>query len=104
MIVILKKGATEDQIQTIESKIKDLGWDAHIIRGEAKTVIGVVGQKGDRERVKALVNYEFVDDVMSVDKPYKLASRTTKQEDSVVTVNGVSIGGKSDFVVIAGPC
>mgnify|MGYP003337298961 CR=1 FL=1 len=102
--LILKKGATPDQIKEIEEKIKDVGFDAHLIEGESKTVIGAVGLHGDRERIKSLIRNPIVDNIVAVNKPYKLASRTTKIEDSVVNVRNIPIGDRKKFIVIAGPC
>ncbi len=102
MIVILKREASPQDLETIVEKLRSFGFNPHIIRGEERTVIGAVGN-GDKERVKALITCTFVDNVVPVMKPYKLASRTTKREDTIVDVEGVKIGGPY-FVVIAGPC
>ncbi|RAP25881.1 3-deoxy-7-phosphoheptulonate synthase [Candidatus Marinamargulisbacteria bacterium SCGC AG-343-D04] len=102
MIIVMKKGASASEIQDITRKVGDLGFKDHVISGETKTVIGCVGS-GDKARIKALVTAAGVESVFPVSKPYKLAARSSKQEDTVVDVNGVQIGGGA-CVVFAGPC
>ncbi len=102
MIVIMKRSAIEKDVQSISKKIEAIGFQSHIIRGEERTVIGAIGT-GDKERVKILINQDGVDRIYPISKPYKLAARSTKEEDTVIQVNDIQIGG-GVFVVFAGPC
>ncbi len=102
MIVIMKRSAIEKDVQSISKKIEAIGFQSHIIRGEERTVIGAIGT-GDKERVKILINQDGVDRIYPISKPYKLAARSTKEEDTVIHVNDIQIGG-GVFVVFAGPC
>lgn len=102
MIVVMKQSAVEKDIQSISKKIEAIGFQSHIIRGEERTVIGAIGT-GDKERVKILINQDGVDRIYPISKPYKLAARSTKEEDTVIHVNDIQIGG-GVFVVFAGPC
>lgn len=102
MIIVLKKDAREEDIESILKKIRSFGYTPHVIRGVAKTVIGAVGEK-DKERLKSLTVLPYVESVLPIMQPYKLASRTTKAEDTVIAVDRIRIGGPH-FVVIAGPC
>lgn len=102
MMIVMKEGATEEQINHVVEKVKSLGVDVHLSRGEFKTIIGLVG---DTSRVRELPLGAFpgVEKVVPILKPFKLVSRDFREEDTVVQVGGVTVGG-DNFVVIAGPC
>lgn len=103
MIVVMKKGATPDQISHICEKVKELGLSTQVSHGVERTVIGIIGPE-DKLQVKPLEVFPGVESVTPILKPYKLASRDFKPEDSLVDMgNGVKIGGKQ-LVVMAGPC
>ncbi len=103
MIVVMKKGATPDQINHICEKVKELGLSTQVSHGVERTVIGIIGPE-DKLQVKPLEVFPGVDSVTPILKPYKLASRDFKSEDSIVDMgNGVKIGAKQ-LVVMAGPC
>ena len=102
MIIVMKKSAGDSQISAISVRVKDLGFVPHVINGIERTVIGVIGD-GDKESIKSMVNIEGVDRVFPVSKPYKLAARSSKEEDTVITIGNVKVGGGT-FVVMAGPC
>jgi 3-deoxy-7-phosphoheptulonate synthase len=102
MIIVMKRRASKKEINSISSKIESTGFTAHIIHGEERTVIGAIGT-GDKERIKMLVNHDGVDRVYPISKPYKLAARSSKEEDTLIHVDDIQIGGGT-FVVFAGPC
>ena len=102
MIVVMKTTATEGQVLAVQKRIRELGFKDHLSRGAERTVIGVLGG------VYAELQDEFavldgVDTVVRISKPFKLASREVKEEDTVVKVGPVEIGG-GRLIVIAGPC
>ncbi len=102
MIIVLKKGVTEEEIEHVVEKIKGLGLAVHISKGQERTIIGAIGD----ESVLAATPLEAlpgVESVMPILKPYKLVSREFKSEDTVLDISGVKIGGKA-VQVIAGPC
>ncbi|MDE2484825.1 MAG: 3-deoxy-7-phosphoheptulonate synthase [candidate division NC10 bacterium] len=102
MIVILKPHATEAEIALVVKKIESFGLAAHISKGTERTIIGAIGD----ERVLQegpLEAFPFVEEVLPILKPYKLASREFKPEGSIVNVDGVLVGGRQ-VVVMAGPC
>ena len=102
MIIIMKAGANEDQINHVIQRVQELGFTPHVSRGVERTIIGVIGD----ERSLARSNFEVlpgVERVVRVLHPFKMASREWKEEDTVVSINGVSIGGGS-LTIIAGPC
>ncbi len=102
MIIVLKPKVTDKQIKHIQDHIKKLGLKTIISKGIERTIIGVIGEE-DILRIQPLEVIEGVEKVMSILKPYKLASREFKKESSVIDIGGVKIGQK-EVVVIAGPC
>ncbi|MBM3229781.1 3-deoxy-7-phosphoheptulonate synthase [Candidatus Parvarchaeota archaeon] len=103
MIVILKKGATESQIQAVKDLARDLGLHTeNLSQGEDRIVLGIVGNTLSINE-NTFRTIEVVENVMRVMTPYKLASREMKKENSVVKVDGVKFGTEN-IVLIAGPC
>ena len=102
MIVIMKQGATEAQISSVTGRIEQLGWRVHLSQGEERTIVGVIGNGRllDREQIERM---DGVERTVPILRPFKLASRDFHPQDTVVKVNGVSIGGRR-VVVMAGPC
>mgnify|MGYP001986139452 FL=1 len=94
--------ATESEIKKVEGRIKGFGYQAHFIPGRNRLAIGVTGNRGVEERLY-LESLPGVLQVIQVTKPYKLASRETHQEDSVIHVGNVQFGD-GNAVMIAGPC
>jgi len=103
MIIVLKSGSTEAEIAEIERRIEAMGYRAHTIRGELRSVIGAIGDDRGKDRLRALESLECVETVTPILQPFKLASREVRRESTVVRVNGVAIGGPR-IVVMAGPC
>jgi 3-deoxy-7-phosphoheptulonate synthase len=103
MIIVMKLGATEDQLQHIYDKVRQLGFQSHSIVGTERTVIGCVGDERGKVQLQALESADGVESVMPILKPYKLASKDMRREPSIISVGNVAIGG-SQFVVMAGPC
>ena len=101
MMIVMKAGATEDQVQAVIDRIESCGAHAHPSRGEEVTVIGAVG---DREHVArlGLEGAPGVEQVVPILKPYKLAS-SQMREPTVLEIGGRRIGGEH-FSLIAGPC
>lgn len=102
MIVILEKNITEEQIENISKKMHDFGLEVHRMNGKERIVLGAIGIQPnfDVRKMKALPG---VADAIKILDPYKLASRTFRQEDTVININGTRIGGK-ELALIAGPC
>ena len=103
MIIVLKAGSSDAEVEDVCGRIRSMGYTPHTIRGEVRTVIGAVGDDRGKERLKSLESLEYVETVQPILQPFKLASREVRQESTVVPVNGVRIGGKA-IVVMAGPC
>ncbi len=102
MIIILKSGVTEDQIQHVIARVESQGLRAHLSRGTHRTIIGVIGDKSQIQEA-AFQAIPGVADVVAVQPAYKLASVDAHPEPSVVDVGGVKIGG-GNLAMIAGPC
>jgi len=102
MIVIMNKGATRAQIVNVAARIEQLGCQAHISKGDERTVIGIIGNVRALDH-EPLSRMDGVERVVPVLRPFKLASREFHPQDTVVSINGVAVGGKS-LVVMAGPC
>ena len=102
MIVIMKPGATGAQMANVIARIEQLGCQVHTSEGEERTIIGIIGNVRplDREQIERMSG---VDRTVPILRPFKLASRDFHPHDTVVTLNGVSIGGER-LVVMAGPC
>lgn len=102
MLIVMKPDASEDDIKKVENLIKSKGFAAHISKGEINTVIGAVGDKAIQDRGLFEI-LPSVQEVIKISSSYKLASRTFKQDDTVIKVKDAEIGGKK-VAVIAGPC
>jgi 3-deoxy-7-phosphoheptulonate synthase len=103
MIIVLKAGATDDEVASVCNRIVSMGYTPHTIRGEVRTVVGAVGDDRGKERLRALESLEYVESVTPILQPFKLASREVKRENTVVPVGGIAIGG-ARLAVMAGPC
>lgn len=102
MIIVLKQHSGQKEIDRVENLIKTKGLDAHIVKGAGQTIIGCIG---DTSRIDAKL-FEvnpYVDKVIHVQEPYKLANRAFHPEDTVVDVSGVKVGS-GNMAYIAGPC
>jgi 3-deoxy-7-phosphoheptulonate synthase len=101
MVVVMKERASEAQIENVIAHLVELGMDVHRSSGASRTVLGVVGSgKVDPRLIEML---DGVHEVLRISEPYKLASRTFKQEDTIFSVGEVRIGG-DEVIVMAGPC
>jgi 3-deoxy-7-phosphoheptulonate synthase len=102
MIVIMKPGATSAQIANVTARIEQSGCQVHISEGKERTIIGVIGngRPVDREQFQRM---DGVERTVPILRPFKLAGREFHPQDTIVTVNGVQIGGRQ-LVVMAGPC
>jgi 3-deoxy-7-phosphoheptulonate synthase len=102
MIVVMKVGSSDKDIDSVVKRIESAGLKTHVSQGVERTIIGVVGQIYP-ELQDMLEMVHGVDEVIRVSKPYKLSSREFHPLDTTVKVGDITIGGK-DIVVMAGPC
>jgi 3-deoxy-7-phosphoheptulonate synthase len=102
MVVVMKELANDEQVQRVIAQLVEMGFDVHRSTGALRTVIGAVG--GNRAFDPRLVEVlDGVQEVLRITEPYKLASRTFRPHNTVVTIGDVRIGG-DEVVVMAGPC
>ncbi len=113
MIVNMSDNATEEQIDHIIQRIREAGFQPHVTRGTERTIVAAVGSGGRRHEIEALSVAPGVDNVVAIAQPFKLVSRQTRPQPSVVSVGGGKNGGEKNggvkiggpgVVVIAGPC
>jgi 3-deoxy-7-phosphoheptulonate synthase len=101
MVVVMNERATESEIQAVVAQLVEMGFDVHRSTGVNRTVIGAVGNGiGDPQLLEV---QDGVQEVVRITEPYKLASRTFKPENTVISIGDLRIGG-DEVVVMAGPC
>ncbi|PIN85503.1 MAG: 3-deoxy-7-phosphoheptulonate synthase [Candidatus Diapherotrites archaeon CG11_big_fil_rev_8_21_14_0_20_37_9] len=102
MLMILKMGVTQQQIDKLVDFIEKHKLKAHVSIGETKSIVGIIGDESKISK-EHLESFDFVEKVMPVQKPYRRASREIHPENTVIDVKGVKIGG-NEITMIAGPC
>jgi 3-deoxy-7-phosphoheptulonate synthase len=104
-IIVLKRGATEEEMRHVVKRLESRGLKVNISAGTERTIIGVIGDtsKVTEEEEDAIRAAPGVENVVRILKPYKLASREFKKENTEIDVRGIVIGGKK-IPVMAGPC
>ena len=102
MIVVMRQGATQEQIDHVAESIKQLGLTPHVSKGEFRTIIGAIGEEGIAKQ-EQLEQIKGVERVLPIMKPYKLVSREFHAEDTVIDLGPVKVGGDR-CAIIAGPC
>ena len=102
MVIVMKHHASAEQIGRVVSRIQELGFKAHLSSGEERTIIGIIGDERGLEP-ENFEMFEGVERAMRVLHPFKLASRDFHPDDTVIRINGITVGGKN-IPIIAGPC
>ncbi len=103
MIVEMRRGIDVEQVDSVVQRAKSLGFQVQLNMGTDKVVIAILGSNTGQVPTDTFAVLPGVESVTRIMKPYKLASREFKGEDSLVNVGKVQIGGKR-VVVMAGPC
>jgi 3-deoxy-7-phosphoheptulonate synthase len=106
MLVVMQSHATEEQVRAVCKRIESLGFKAHPMPGSLRTAIGITGNKGAVD-LGVLESMPGVIECIPVSKPYKLVSRDTKDEDTILripTPSGDVIVGGQHIALVAGPC
>ena len=103
MLIVMRHGAAEDEIQRVVATIEEMGYQARPMPGKQRTTVGLVGNDGrvDGSRLAALPG---VQEIIHVTQPYKQVSREWQPESTVVRLPGGLSVGADDVVVMAGPC
>ncbi len=102
MLIVMKPHATPEEIEAVVDKIRALGLAAHPIPGAQRVAIGITGNKGGLEPDQ-FTFLPGVAEAIRVSQPFKLVSREVKEEDTVIDVGGVPLGGGA-LAIMAGPC
>jgi 3-deoxy-7-phosphoheptulonate synthase len=102
MILVIRPDATDAQIAHVLERIEELGFRTHVSRGTERTIIGVIGDER-QPQAETFAAIPGVEQVHHILKPFKLASREFRKQDSVVKVGKVKVGG-GHLAMIAGPC
>src|ERR1700730_12419030 len=102
MLIVMDSTASAEDVKRVVETVEGLGLSAHPIPGAQRTAIGITGNRGSVE-AGAFENLPGVAEVIPVSAPYKLVSRESKRENSVVSIAGVPVGGTA-LAIVAGPC
>jgi 3-deoxy-7-phosphoheptulonate synthase len=109
MIIVMKGGASQRQIEHVFERVRELGYQVHPIFGEQRTVIACVGDERGKSRLQALDSLDGVENVFPILKPFKLAGKEWREARTQITLQSSKGGqptiiGNNHFVVMAGPC
>ena len=102
MIAVLKQGTTLQQRQSLIEWFKTMGLDVHVSEGKYHVILGLIGDTS-RIDVEMLESLSIVESVKRISEPFKNANRKFHEEDSIIDIAGVKLGG-GHFQIIAGPC
>ena len=102
MLIVMKAGATDGQVEAVVRVIEELGYRAHAMPGASRTAIGITGNQGAVDP-SHFENLPGVAEAVRVSKPYKLVTLDLRAEKTVVAVGDAAIGG-DELAIIAGPC
>ncbi len=103
MIIVMKAGAHEEEVEHVREQIRKMGYVDHPIFGKERVVIGAIGDERGKTRLQILESYPGVESVVPILKPYKLVGKELQSDKTIVEVGDLKIG-TDQFVVMAGPC
>src|SRR5687768_3621119 len=103
MIVVMKPGSDQRQVEHVVKLVREMGLKGHVIVGTERTVVAVIGDDRFKDRTR-LESVEMVDKVVPILAPYKMASVEMKKERTIVQVGTAGSIGGTKVGVIAGPC
>lgn len=104
MIIVMKAGAPQQDRDAVLRRIRELGYQPHIIHGTTRDVIGAIGDERGKLVLQSLEGMHGVENVVPILKPYKLASREVKRETTRIRVSDEVVIGGEEIIVMAGPC
>jgi len=103
MIVVIKPHTPRPQVDEVMAEVQKLGYEPRAIFGAEQTVVAAIGDERTHHSLESLTALPQVQEVMRVQKRYKLVSRESHPANSVIDVDGVPVGGDK-FTMMAGPC
>ena len=101
MIIVLKPGSSDADIEDVSRRVREMGFKTHLSRGDVRTIVGVLGDDRAKEQLLALQSLDCVETVVRILQPFKLASREAHPDATQFKVHGVPIGG-TQLVVMTG--
>ncbi|OWZ83556.1 3-deoxy-7-phosphoheptulonate synthase [Natranaerobius trueperi] len=102
IIIINKESITDNEIEQVTLRLKNLGFNSHVSNGQSRIVIGAIGEN-KKDAQKALEALPYVEKIVPISKPFKLVSREFKSHDTKVAIEDLTIG-ENTFSIMAGPC
>ena len=102
MIIVMKMGASQEEIGTVVRRVEGLGFRTHLSQGEERTIIGIIGDERPLDK-DSLGRMGGVERIVPILRPFKLASRDFQANNTIFQLNGHSIGGQK-IMIMAGPC
>ncbi len=102
MLIVMKKGATDAEVEAVVRVVGELGFEAHPIRGAGRTAVAITGNLGSIDAAR-FENLPGVAETVKVSKSYKLVTLGLNSEKTIVRVGDATIGG-DELALIAGPC
>jgi len=102
MLIVMHKKATQEQVDKVCKKVKEMRLTPHPIPGAQRIAIGITGNKS-RINPESLINMQGVRDIIHVTKPYKLTNREMKEDDTIIKIRNAIVGGEK-IAIFAGPC
>jgi len=102
MIIVMRMGATQQEIENVIARVRELGFRTHLSQGEERTIIGVIGDERPIDK-DSLARMQGVERIVPILRPFKLASRDFQPHDSIIEIAGHPVGGKR-LTIMAGPC
>lgn len=103
MVIVMNIQSSSSEIQSVNERLVSLGFKTQAIQGVKRIVIGAVGDQHTADSLRSLEQMPGVEKIVPIMKPYKLVSREAKEENTIINVRGISIGGES-VTIIGGPC
>jgi 3-deoxy-7-phosphoheptulonate synthase len=103
MLVVMKRGASQPEIDAVVARIQEFGITPIPLPGAERMAIGTFGTTS-RAAAEAVESLPGVAEVVPVSRPFKLASREVIPEDTVVRVGPVAVGAGNPLAIMAGPC
>ncbi|MCY3904725.1 MAG: 3-deoxy-7-phosphoheptulonate synthase [Caldilineaceae bacterium] len=103
MIVVMKQHASPEEVEGVVKRVEELGYKVHLSRGEARTVVGIIGADDYLIQQDTFEVLDGVEKTVRIMQPYKYASRDFVPSSTAIPVNGITVGGEK-IVVMAGPC
>jgi len=103
MIIVIKPNTSREGVEEVIAEVAKLGYDPRPIYGTEQTVVAAIGDERTHHTLESLNALPQVQEVLRVQKRYKLVSREFQPADTIIDVDGIKVGGPH-FVVMAGPC